>query len=126
MSLPFFIIMASIADSVQNLDAANWAAAYGVTESQAQESTEKWWKEAFTKAKAEVEAMQKAAQAGAWRDKDLDLPFGEEVARFSAREYFWLLDNYGPGFDEDTDFLLCYQRLRGQQFLAKPSREVFN
>jgi hypothetical protein len=118
--------MASIADSIQNLDASNWAAAYDVTDAQAQEQTEKWWKKAFTDAKAELEVMAKNSTSAAYRDKDLKLPFGEEVARFSAREYFWLQDNYGVGFDEDTDFLLCYQRLRGQQFLAKPSRDVFN
>lgn len=111
---------------MNGMNVAAWADKYGLTESQAHDEVDKWWKYAFQKAKQECEQMNKNATIQANKDKDLKVPYGEEVARFSAREYFWLLKQYGPGFDDDLDFLLCYRKYRDQTALAAPSREIFN
>jgi hypothetical protein len=110
---------------MHGLDIAQLADQFGITEGQAQAQTAKWWKFAFDKAKHECDQMNKNVAIQANKDKDLKVPYGEEVARFSAREYFWLLDQYGPGFDDDLDFLLCYRKYRNQTGLAEPSREIF-
>jgi len=116
----------SIASHIPSLDVESWADGFGITVSQAEEQTEKWWKWKFEKAKREVDQMRQNATADAYKDSKLQAPIGEEVARFSAREWFWLKEQYGPGFDQDLDFLLCYQKYTGQKdFLATPSREIF-
>lgn len=118
--------MSRLTKNFEKLDTASWTAAAGITEDQAQEQTQKWWKYAFQKAKDELEQINKNTTAAAYRDRHVKVPFGEEVARFSAREYFWLMDNYGPGFDDDLDFLMCYRKYRDQNFLATPSKEIFS
>ena len=105
------------------VDAA--ADALGTTEDVLQGQTQKWWKYAFDQAKREVESMNEAASIDAYNSKDDKCAVGELVVNFPTREYIWLHQQYGPDFWKDEDFLLCYQKYRNQDFLAKPSKELF-
>ena len=99
--------------------------AFGITESKLQADTERWWKQAFTKAKLEVDARQKAIAQDAYANKDIKTPLGSLIAEFDAREYFWLKEQYGPDVFKNYDFIMCYRKYRDQQQLATPSRSSF-
>lgn len=58
--------------------------------------------------------------ADAYNLKDIETGAGRLVAEFDYDEYIWLKMEY-PGCMESREFIMDYQRLRGQQFLATPS-----
>ena len=54
-------------------------------------------------------------------------PINSNIWSYGSRILGIVSEQYGPGFDQDLDFLLCYQKYSGQsEFLATPSKDVFN
>ena len=99
--------------------------AAGFSEDCAHDSSVKWWKEAAEAAKRETLSARRQLELSQDSYKHTTSPVGEMVAEFDAREYFWLCDQYGRDTVLSNDFLLFYQKHRGQQHLAKPSKVLF-
>lgn len=102
------------------------AESYGLTQEQADEGAVKYWKAAFQKAKEECAKVQTALSADAYKAKDLKTPVGTLIAEFDLDEWVWLKEQYGPDCMKDRDFLMFYRKNRGQEFLATPSKSLFN
>jgi hypothetical protein len=111
--------------NIADLNATEVAESMGLTREQADRQVEAWWPVAFEKAKREVSKMRERVTENAYKDSKLKPAYGTEIGRFSGREWRWLQSQY-PGFENDWDFMCCYQKYTGQdQFLAAPDKAFF-
>lgn len=85
-----------------------------------------FWKQAVEEAKRDVELTRTALLKDAYDNRGFKSPVGTLICEMDFREYQWLKAQYGEDIMKDRDFLLFYQKHRGQQFLGKPSKELWN